>query len=163
MHYISDYADMVHERKTPKRKKVRVIEKAIRLGIISKSVAARLKKLDITGKDSLTDDEIATLSSLLQEGGLKEETVERFVGKLVKCMKDEKQFFDGIPEKLGYREKTKANYQPAERGKYITGSKLGSQAIEDIKDVKETDKENAVIAKQEKIINQAKEEQDIGE
>ena len=154
---------MVHDRRTPKRKLARIIEKACKYGIIDSKVEGGLRKLDITAKASLTEEEIATLSSLLLEGGLKEKTVEKFVGKVVRCMEEEEQFFEGIPEKLGYREKTKSKYKPAERTKYVTGRKLGSQAVEDMKDIETTDKGNAEIARQQREISQTKENQDIGE
>ena len=59
--------------------------------------------------------------------------------------------------------KGKTREQVVERGKYITGKKLGPQVLEDMKDTEETDRENAEISRQDRIINQAKEEQDIGE
>lgn len=62
------------------------------------------------------------------------------------------------------REKgTQTKYQISERGKYITGRKLGSQVIADVQDIEETDKNNAEITRQGKIISQTKENQDIGE
>ena len=66
---------------------------------------------------------------------------------------------NGETDKL-FRGKTR--YQLAERTKYVTGRKLGSQAVADMQDIETTDKENAEIARQQREISQTKENQDIG-
>lgn len=61
------------------------------------------------------------------------------------------------------KKQAKPKYQLSEKGKYVTGKKLGSQVVADMKDVETTDKENKGIARQERAISQTKENQDIGE
>lgn len=65
--------------------------------------------------------------------------------------------------KVFTREKAKSTYQLAKRGKYVTGKKLGTQVVADMKDVETTDKENEGMAREERAISQTKENQDIGE
>ena len=60
-------------------------------------------------------------------------------------------------------EKAKSKYQLAERGKYITGRKLGSQTIADMQDIETIDKDMEEMARQQRAISQTKENQYIGE
>ena len=83
----------------------KMIVDAIELGVLDKKIAGGLKQLDVLSKKSLTKDEITTLKILLRRGGLELRDTENFVNDFVRCMQEESDFFDGIPEKLGYRER----------------------------------------------------------
>lgn len=72
---------------------------------------------------------------------------------------DETKFIENIRE----LEPKKTRYKLAERWKYVTGKKLGSQVVADMQDIEETDKESEEIARQERVISQTRDEQNIGE
>ena len=105
LHYISDYANDVHKRITPKRKKIRTIMEAIDSGKIDKAIGKLIKKMDLSAKDFLTPEEKVELERLAIAGGIEPKVAHNFINGLAADMEKEKAFFDGIPEKLGYRHK----------------------------------------------------------
>lgn len=166
LHYISDFADTVHDRMTPKMKLYESMENIVtRLGIgVDEQVIKAFEKLNLFGKSSISEQEKATFKTLLMSGKTPDEDyVDDIISELVTYIDDENKFFDGIPLKLGYIEKDKAKYQLADRKKYVTGRRLGTQVVEDMRDVEDVDKVNAEMAKESREINQTKENQDIGE
>jgi len=68
-----------------------------------------------------------------------------------------------IPKENTIRIEEKPRHKLAKKGKYVTGRKLGIQAVADIQDIEITDKENAEIARKQRTNSQTKENQDIGE
>ena len=68
-----------------------------------------------------------------------------------------------IPKEKNIRIEEKTKHKLAKKGKYVTGKKLGSQAVADMQDIEITDKESAEIAREPKTNSQTKENQDIGE
>lgn len=138
LHYISDFADMVYDKMTPKKKLYMSMGHIVtRLGIkVDEQVKKAFEKLNLFGKSSISEQEKNIFKNLLMSGQTPDEDyVDGIITELVTYIDDENKFFDGIPEKLGYKEKDKSKYQLAERGKYVTGRKLGSQVIDKIQDM----------------------------
>lgn len=166
LHYIGDFADEAKAGMTPKRKMYRSMGQIVqRLGIdVDEQVRKTFEKLNLFGKSSISEQEKATFKNLLMSGKTPDEDyVDGIITELATYIDDENKFFDGIPAKLGYIEKDKKKYQLADRKKYVTGRRLGTQVVEDMQDVEDVDKVNAEMAKESREINQTKENQDIGE
>ena len=163
LHYISDYADMVHDRMTPKKKLYVSMGHIVRrLGIdVNDQVIETFEKLNLFGKSSISEQEKNAFRSLLMSGKTPDKDyVEGIITELVTYIDDENKFFDGIPAKLGYIEKDKSKYYLADRKKYITVRRLGTQVVEDMQDIESIDRVNGEMARE---INQTKENQGLME
>ncbi len=82
-----------------------------RLGIditANPQIVKTIEKMNLFGKNSITIQEQEILKNLLMSGKTPDASyVDRIITELVTYIDKENQFFDGIPEKLGYREKEK--------------------------------------------------------
>lgn len=108
LHYMGNYADEAKANKTPKRKMYASMGKITqRLGInVNEQVIKAFEKLNLFGKSSITEDEEKEFRKLLLSGTEPNESyVDSIIAELTTYINEENQFFDGIPEKLGYGEK----------------------------------------------------------
>ena len=109
LHYISDYADKVQDKETDKAKfltEKNMIKICTDLQLSPIQVGA-IKDSELFEKMTLTDEDKKQLISLFLVGqNPDKEYVVSKVEEYVEIINREKEFFDTIPEKLGYRERT---------------------------------------------------------
>lgn len=126
LHYISDYADKVQDKETRKKiffKETDKVEfskeqKACVINLVNK----RIDNIDISSDEEeqlnkiikYASDEVKNMNISVEERTKLNKLFDvdnpmSMVDELADIIKEEQKFFDGIPEKLGYIEKTKKN------------------------------------------------------
>ena len=133
LHYMSDYADKTRAWRTPKRMYILSIAKQIG----NQSIVEKLTKYNIESKRELTKDDIDGVTDLLQQAGFTQTKASDTVSELVTKIQEENEFFDAIPEKLGY-------------GKEKTSERL---TVQELLEGSETEIRKGTMTKQQQIIN----------
>ncbi len=140
LHYISDYADKVQVGETDKAKfliEKNMIDICTYLKLSEAQIEA-IKESEFFEKQTLTEEEQKQLISLFIVGKnpdnkYVESKVEEYVGILDK----EKEFFDTIPEKLGYRERTTMAIASEEGLEQMASGRKGCDIKKGINEIKD--------------------------
>lgn len=106
LHYIGDCADLAFAKETPKRRHLkRMKDFVIELGI-DEQVVEELGQHRIWQVAEINDDLRKSFEQQLVEGNIddaeKEERLKTIMSEYIRLLDEERMFFDGIPEKLGY-------------------------------------------------------------
>ena len=141
LHYIGEYAELARAGMTPKMELYKSI--VARLGI-----DPTIQVKEIFGKferSDFSEEEQRAFKSFLMSGEKPDKDfVEAIIPQIIASVEAEKRFFDDIPVKLGYIQKS------------VTGQNLGSQTREETENTENVDKVATEMKKHERELSQPK-------
>ena len=106
LHYLSDYADKVQNRRTRKLQFYTNMPNVTEKLNLSKAQIDIVRQSNLWKKRELTEDEQNYLRILLIGGKTNNKAyADTVVADFVDILKEEKEFFNGIAEKLGYTDR----------------------------------------------------------
>lgn len=135
LHYIADYAERAHYGKTLKKEFLSKMPDVVRKLNLSQEKVEKLKNSDVWGHCELSDEDISFLKNGLLQGNEQNKDLNTFVTNKINeyssILKQEKDFFDGILDKLGYRQKEEKNNNLLNNAVEATkvSTKIGTIAI----------------------------------
>ena len=150
LHYLSDYANKVQSGKTRKAQFLHNVARKLNL---SKTQTDTIRQSNLWQKRELTEDEQNYLIALLVGGTPNNQSyVDTIVADFADILKEEAHFYNGIAEKLGYKDRT------------IVGQKstqdLGKETLEEQKDTAFLDNIEQAQERQLKELSNQREEQE---
>ena len=153
LHYLSDYANKVQSGKTRKAQFYRNMPNVARKLNLSKTQIDTIRQSNLWQKRELTEDEQNYLIALLVGGTPNNQSyVDTIVADFAYILKEEAHFYNGIAEKLGYKDRT------------IVGQKstqdLGKETLEEQKDTAFLDNIEQAQERQLKELSNQREEQE---
>ena len=153
LHYLSDYANKVQSGKTRKAQFYRNMPNVARKLNLSKTQIDTIRQSNLWQKRELTEDEQNYLIALLVGGTPNNQSyADTIVAHFADILKEEAHFYNGIAEKLGYKDRT------------IVGQKstqdLGKETLEEQKDTAFLDNIEQAQERQLKELSNQREEQE---
>lgn len=153
LHYLSDYANRVKSGQTRKSSFFRNMPNVARKLNLSRAQMDAVEQSNLLQKRELTENEQNYLKTLLVDGDFNNQAyVDTVVAEFVDILEEETKFLNGIPEKLGYVDRT------------IEGQKsiqeLVQESIQSVPDFAALDKVEQAKARQQRKFAVQKEGQE---